>query len=180
METEIWIPVTGWAGLYEVSNHGRVRSLATSFRAVRKGRMVDVRMKPKILKSFLTAGYPSVALCRHGNQRTEYIHRLVCEAFNGAAPTSLHEVAHGDGDKSNSSPDNLRWATRQSNLADKVAHGTQLRGDKLWFTKVSDANAIAVRQDRSKTCAQWAAVLGVSASLISSIRRGKRRLVGAL
>lgn len=89
------------------------------------------------------------------------------------------DVAHNDGTRTNNRPENLRWATRQENHADKVIHGTQLRGDDLWFTKVSDAKVREIRADLSKTSAAWARQLGVSQTLIGAIRQGKRR-TGAL
>ena len=41
------------------------------------------------------------------------VHRLVCRTFKGAPPTPTHTVDHIDGDPTNNSADNLRWATKR-------------------------------------------------------------------
>ncbi len=51
------------------------------------------------------------------------IHKAVCRAFHGPAPTARHEVAHNDGDRRNNGEDNLRWATRKENAIDATIHG---------------------------------------------------------
>lgn len=44
------------------------------------------------------------------------IHRLVCEAFHGAAPFQKAVVIHIDEDATNNRPENLRWGTQKENL----------------------------------------------------------------
>ena len=46
------------------------------------------------------------------------VHRLVCEAFHGPAPSPDHVVAHNDENGLNNVPDNLRWATHEENAND--------------------------------------------------------------
>ncbi len=43
------------------------------------------------------------------------IHRIVCTAFNGPAPTDQHVVDHIDTNRANNRPENLRWLTRLEN-----------------------------------------------------------------
>lgn len=174
MKNEEWRNVPGYEGMYQISSFGRVKSLARTFPAKRKGVQTEVRMPERILTPYLTAGYPSVALCRAGKQRTTYIHQLVCEAWHGPRPEG-HDVAHYDGDKANSRPHNLRWATRHENILDKNRHGKQPRGDDLWFTKVPDAAVPAIRASTSKLVPTWAAKFGVSESCIREIRAGRER-----
>ncbi|WP_449411892.1 HNH endonuclease signature motif containing protein [Methylobacterium komagatae] len=59
--------------------------------------------------------YPTVSLARDGFGHRRLVHRLVCEAFHGPAPTPEHQVAHADGTRWNARADNLRWATRTEN-----------------------------------------------------------------
>lgn len=47
--------------------------------------------------------------------KTFKVHRLVCEAFHGLAPSEDHIVLHIDEDPSNNRPENLRWGTRKEN-----------------------------------------------------------------
>jgi hypothetical protein len=43
------------------------------------------------------------------------VHRLVCEAFHGHAPSVVHEVAHLNDRGEDNRAENLRWATHQEN-----------------------------------------------------------------
>lgn len=44
------------------------------------------------------------------------IHRLVCEAFNGAQPFENAVVMHLDENAANNRPSNLKWGTQKENL----------------------------------------------------------------
>lgn len=110
---ETWKPVVGFEGLYEVSDLGRVRN--------RRGRV----LKPHCRKE---DGYYSLPLSCVGKVKRAYLHRVVAEAFKGAAPPG-HEVAHDDGDKARNVPDNLIWKTRQENIEDNRRLGALLKGE---------------------------------------------------
>lgn len=96
---EIWKSVIGADDLYEVSSLGAVRRVS----------------KQSKLKPFLTKGYPTVSLSIAGSVRKQKVHRLVCIAFHGAAPTLKHQVNHKDGNKENNEAINLEWCTQQYN-----------------------------------------------------------------
>lgn len=59
-------------------------------------------------------GYLTVSLCANGRRHTEYVHRLVAEAFL-PNPDALPEVNHKDEDKANNSFRNLEWCTSKYN-----------------------------------------------------------------
>lgn len=44
------------------------------------------------------------------------IHRLVCEAFHGAAPEGMSIVLHLNEDATDNRPENLQWGTQKENL----------------------------------------------------------------
>ena len=113
MIEEIWKPVVGYEGLYEVSNKGTVKSLD---RFTKSGRGNGNRfISGKILKSALNKkGYPSVVLCKDGKMFTQRVHRLVAEAFI-PNPDNLPVVNHKDEDKTNNCVDNLEWCTNKYN-----------------------------------------------------------------
>ncbi len=69
------------------------------------------------------------------------VHRLVAIVFLGSPPSALHQVAHGDGDKTNNHYYNLRWATRSENEKDKRCHGTDNRGSKHPLSKLTEVEA---------------------------------------
>lgn len=97
-QNEIFIPVRGYEGLYEVSNRGNVRSI---YRGRNTGRL---------LVQSINNGYPFVTLS-NGKSLTRTVHRLVAEAFL-SNPDNKPTVNHKDGNRSNNSLENLEWATR--------------------------------------------------------------------
>lgn len=44
------------------------------------------------------------------------IHRVVCEAFHGPAPSPSHIVMHINEDSTDNRPENLKWGTQKENL----------------------------------------------------------------
>lgn len=122
MTVENWRPVPGYEGIYEVSDRGNVRSLPRVVVGTR-----DTRRYPGVpLKAKLTHGYRTVTLCRNGRCRATRVHHLVLLAFVGPRPTGAHGL-HGDDNRLNNSPDNLRWGTQKENVADAV------RNKRLWM-----------------------------------------------
>ena len=100
---EIWKAVVGYEDIYEVSNKGRVRSIARGYPRLRK--------TPK----HVVLGYPYLGLSDQGKMKTCYVHRLVGEAFI-PNPTNLEEINHKDGDKANNDVSNLEWVSHQQNM----------------------------------------------------------------
>lgn len=129
MESEIWCSISGYEGLYEVSNLGRVRSLdfIDSVGNQRKGR---------ILKPFNSRGYPYVSLYKYGIKRNFSIHTLVAKVFV-ENPFGYNEVLHMDENRGNPRADNLMWGTHEQNTSmplykerQSIAHKGLLVGDK--------------------------------------------------
>ena len=119
---EQWKPVRGYEGIYEVSSHGRVRSVGRTI-TCSDGQVRH--LKGKVLRTTLSkrGGYPEVSLYAQGKRERRYVHSLVAEAFFGTRPKGM-EVCHNDGDPTNNHLDNLRYGTRSDNMLDRVRHGT--------------------------------------------------------
>ena len=108
---EVWRPVVGWEGLYEVSSHGRVRSLDRYVRC-----KIGMRcMKGKILTQRAWGNYMSVCLVLDQQEERRYVHRMVAEAFI-PNPDNLPQVNHKDENKHNNTLENLEWCTSDYNL----------------------------------------------------------------
>lgn len=116
--------MVGWEGMYEVSNLGRVKSLARMVTAGgRSGVTRHINLPNRIVSgSTLKTGHILVALSLNGKVHHRYVHRLVLEAFVGPAPQG-HECCHYNGNGSDNRLENLRWDTRSANHLDKVRHG---------------------------------------------------------
>lgn len=140
---ERWLPVVGYEGLYEVSDMGRIKSVARVIQ--RKGGRVNPIPK-KILKP-ITAGkrYPMANLYSEAKMRSHLWHRIVAEAFLGPCPEG-HQVAHNDGNPFNNKLANLRYATVLENNHDKFKHGTVLRGEQIGISKLTPEKVIEIRR----------------------------------
>lgn len=112
---EIWKPVVGYEGLYEVSNLGRVRSVDRYVSFGRWGDNGQTRFrKSHLLSPKIDEGYYRVALSKDGVKKLFKVHRLVAQAFI-PNPDNLPVVNHKDEDKSNNIVTNLEWCTIQYN-----------------------------------------------------------------
>jgi len=143
---EIWKPVVGWEGLYEVSSFGRVYCLprvvnsAFGAKARKSGKLMSCRPNRQ-------TGYNEAALSAPGRKRRTSAHVLVCEAFIGPRPSDDHQVAHWDGVRTNNHVDNLRWATRKENAQDRNRHGTAPIGENAPNGKLTEAEVLAIRSE---------------------------------
>ena len=116
MAKEIWKPVVGFEGCYEVSSFGRVRSLS---RTDRHGKFHHARM----MKTVINKGvYRALELYCAPRVRWVKVYRLVAEAFLGPCPPGM-QCCHNDGDSFNDRADNLRWDTPSNNTLDMHKHG---------------------------------------------------------
>ena len=119
-EEEIWKPVEGFEGLYEVSSLGRIRSLSRYVKAKdgRKPRLYEGRM----LKPFSNKkGYLYIILCdNNGNHKRDAIHRLVAKAFIPNDVKERYDIDHKDSNRANNSVENLRWVTRKENCQNPI------------------------------------------------------------
>jgi len=107
---EVWKPIDGYEGLYEVSNLGRVRSL--EFR----NNQTSFKRKKIMSATDNGHGYLIVCLRRGGHKRSSrYVHRLVAQAFI-PNPDNLPVIDHIDHDRSNNVVTNLQWLTQKDNI----------------------------------------------------------------
>lgn len=126
--SEMWMPVPGWEGAYEVSDQGRVRSCD---RVVGSKGGTTRRIKGRVLQArFDTYGYPHVVLSVDNRPVTRMVHHLVLEVFAGPRGEG-QQARHLDGDKTNNVPSNLAWGTGSENILDQVAHGTHIHARKI-------------------------------------------------
>lgn len=107
--TEIWKPVVGYLGFYEISNLGRVKSLKDNL-----GRDRELILKPQKRKD----GYFTIELKRS----TKFLHRIVAEAFI-PNPENKPQVNHKDSNRENNQTGNLEWVTASENILHGYKYG---------------------------------------------------------
>ena len=108
---EIWKPVKGFEGYYEVSNLGRVRSVAIYVNSKNNSKRYR---SERILKGILHNEYLWVTLSKDNIKIKKRIHRLVAEVFI-PNPDNLPFINHKDEVKTNNVFKNLEWCTPEYN-----------------------------------------------------------------
>lgn len=110
---EMWKPVVGYEGLYEVSNLGNVRSLDRYVRGKHEGFQSFIQGKQ--LKPILSCyGYLRVNLCNSNGRKAKFVHQLVCLAFL-ENPNNYGQINHKDENPTNNNLENLEWCDAKYN-----------------------------------------------------------------
>jgi len=176
---EIWKEICGYEGQYAVSTFGRVKSLTRVVRQEsRAGVFYDRAMREKILapRPDSTGRYLLVNLSTQNSSKNFSVHRVVLEAFVGSCPVGM-EGCHNDGNPLNNRLDNLRWDTKSSNNSDKVAHGTDNRGERQHNATLTNVQVAAIKSEiklGDRIAVQVAKLFGTTPGVIRSILRGER------
>lgn len=114
---EQWREISGYEGIYEVSNEGRIRScLGKTTRTVRHG---ERHWKQRVLKQKNTRNGKGrtdarVCLWKDGAEKTYLVSRLVAFAWCGGYSKGF-TVNHKDGNPLNNYANNLEWVTGADN-----------------------------------------------------------------
>ena len=103
---EVWKPIPGYEGLYEISNIGSLKSYAPHPR-YKPGRIIKSVMDDK--------GYIQYSLCKAGVKRLYKIHQLVMLAFVGPQQKGIY-VNHKNGIRHDNRLENLEYVTPSENI----------------------------------------------------------------
>jgi hypothetical protein len=114
----MWKDIESYEGLYQVNEHGVVRSLVKW----NGHRYVNREMPLIMAQSFTTTGYKKVELSKNGEKKSLRVHRLVALAF---IPTVEGKpfINHKDGDPHNNNVSNLEWCNQQENVIHALETG---------------------------------------------------------
>tara|TARA_R100000541_G_scaffold55115_1_gene63845 strand:+ start:62 stop:568 length:507 start_codon:yes stop_codon:yes gene_type:complete len=137
---EIFTEIKGFED-YEVSNLGRVKSLARIVTTV-KG---TYSCKEKILKPTVSGdGYNTVGLYKNGKCKTKKVHQLVAIAFLNHKPNGLKLVVdHIDNNPLNNKLGNLQIISQRNNLSKDKKGSSKYTGvswhkpSKKWISHIS-------------------------------------------
>lgn len=101
--------IKGFEGLYQISNHGRIKTLIKRYSSV------------KYLKfGLVSSGYYSATLVKNKKRFTVSIHRLVALHFIGDSDLCVN---HKDCNKLNNKVENLEYVTYKGNMHHAIANG---------------------------------------------------------
>lgn len=149
-EKEIWKDILGFAGVYQVSNMGRVRSCKLGSWKV---------LRPVKLK----CGYEVVTLYSD-KRRTFYVHRLVAQAFI-PNPNKYRYVNHKNEVKTDNHSSNLEWCTAFYNnhysdiYKSKRTHVTQYSKDMVkissYISQQEASRATGIPQQNISVCCNY-------------------------
>jgi hypothetical protein len=117
------------------------------------------------------AGYGKVAI----DGKIKTVSRVVCADANGEPPSPRHEAAHlcGKGHMGCVAKAHLAWKLPKENHADKIAHGTHLRGEKQNGAKLTEAHVREIRKLYKHTSQyKLGEIFGVSRGCIKDIVLG--------
>lgn len=169
---EIWKDIIGYEGLYQVSNYGRIKTVARDI-VRRNGEPLHIKeiIRKAVVKS---DGYVEVHLRKNGKGLSIKVHRLVAEAFI-PNPYNLPQVNHIDEDKTNNNVSNLEWCTRDYNMH----YGTGI--DRAALKRKNGKKSKSVKQYfiDGKFIKEWPSVAeierqtGYGSSNVSACCRGK-------
>lgn len=156
--SEQWRQISGYEGLYDVSDLGRIRSWH--------------RPEARILSGSAAGnGYRKIRLAKDGEWEDRYIHDVVLTEFVGPRPKRA-DAAHGNGVRDDNRLTNLRWASRSENHADKRLHGTMCAGETHGRRKLNAEQVKEIRAS-SLSCRKLSRQFGVGPMQIHRIRTGQ-------
>lgn len=168
--SEEWRPVVGWERLYEVSDHGRVRSLPRFVESKLPSQNGGFWRRGGILKAAPDShGHLIVVLCDNTYRRTMPVHVLVATAFLGERPEG-HDIHHRNTIRTDNRIENLEYLLRgeHNRLHNKGANGNR--------TKLTREAALFVRRlalEGKFTQPQIAKMFGISPGNVSCIKLGR-------
>lgn len=139
MTDEVWRPVVGYEGFYEISTFGRVKRVRTNFKHENRphNESYERILRPETSKD----GYLRVDLSANGIARHKQVHRLVAEAFI-QNPNNFPMINHKDEDRKNNHVSNLEWCDAKYNnnygtrkQIGSLHHGAKLTEDDVVFIR---------------------------------------------
>lgn len=166
--------IKNYEGLYAITSCGKVWSY---------------RRKKFLAPRDDKDGYQRVNLCKDGQQKTFFIHRLVAEAYI-PNPDNKPQINHKDEVKTNNYLNNLEWATSKEN----VNYGTRnersaksrsipvycVELDKVFSSMKEGAQALGLQPGNISACCagrakttggyHWRYAIGQEATALSRVR----------
>lgn len=170
---ELWKDIKDFEGLYQISNMGRIKSLARPCKGFGYKYAVDRIIKPLRMAN----GYYEAVLFRNGKRTIRMLHRVVAEAFI-PNPDNLPLVNHKDENPQNNAVENLEWCTPKYNAnygnRQKKTRQSSLKYYKPVRQLDMDGNEVAIYQCMNDAMR----ATGIDSTQISRVCKGKNNTAG--
>lgn len=137
-QAEIWKDVSGYEGLYQVSNIGRVKSLSRISTAGRGPRVLPEKILKPVYNSegYIFYNFP--------NRKKMSAHRIVLQEFEGKCDLC---VDHINGIKDDNRLENLRYCTRRENII--YAHQKKKKYVGVWSEHIGHYRSRAIYEGKT-------------------------------
>ncbi len=132
------------------------------------------RGKPRLLKVRLTQRKAVVSLRLNGKEYYFRVGPLVLTVFVGPRPLGM-DCCHWDGNPMNNRVSNLRWDTRQGNVADSIRHGKVAVGSRNGQSKLTESDIVSILRQASEGVAirKLARIYNVAQATMRAVVRRK-------
>ncbi len=140
LDGEIWKPVVGYEGIYEVSNVGRIKSLQ---RIVHHDKCKTKYCSERIMRFDVNYGYNIVSIRINKKYKRVRVHRMVAEAFI-PNPEEKPCVNHINGIKTDNRVENLEWCTDKENMEHAAANQLTSKGQSHYKAKLTDEQVVSI------------------------------------
>lgn len=110
--------------------------------------------KTRALKGTTASKSRYLAIDMHtdsGERVRRYLHRTICELFNGPPPFPDAVCRHLDGNNQSNAATNLAWGTHQENADDTIRHGKSANGERNGMAKLTREQVEAMKSVRAST-----------------------------
>ena len=176
MKGEIWKPIIGYEGFFEVSNLGRVKSLK---REITGKNNILYKCKERILKQRKSrkSDYRHISLTINCNILCRRIHRLVAHAFLDKIENK-NVVNHINGIKHDNRVCNLEFCSDYENVHHAIRTGLTPcnKGESSLTSKLKNEDIFKIREMSKEGVKQRkiANSFNICQQLVSEIVRGKK------
>lgn len=177
-DPELWADIEDYEGIYQISNHGRIKTLARVFtkKVARREEIISVST-PEFIRNNANSPsktYPQISLWKEGSAKWCLIHRLVAKYFV-PNPNNYEYVLHKGDNPQNPHWSTLEWGTQSQNILDCVKRGRGFKGVKNGNAKLTEENVIAIRKmlNDGVSSPKIAKHFGVSKMPILAIKNNK-------
>lgn len=163
---EVFVPIKGFEGYFEVSNYGKIRGVPRKFCP-----------NSRIMRTHVDAGgYVAVHLQKRQQKKTLKVHRILAIAFI-PNPNNYNTINHINGIKTDNSLPNLEWCTQADNMkhAYRLGLNRVVRGEETGSAILTEKQVVQIREIR-KTGLTYLKIgehFNVSGQVVGDICRGK-------